>query len=61
MTNAGATSSKNSNGNVDENQRDVVGGPVFKKIKTRPLIKRNIRLPINSINKFNYHFGRSNL
>lgn len=51
------SSSRQNQSNIDDTQRDVVGGPVFKKIKTKPLIKKNIRLSIGSVNKFNYQFG----
>ena len=58
MANAGASSSKNSNSNIDDQQRDVVGGPVYKKvIRKKQLTKKNLGLSIGSINKFNYHFG----
>lgn len=56
MSNANSSSRQNQS-NIDDTQRDVVGGPIFKKIKLRAPFKRNIRLPINSINNFNYHFG----
>jgi hypothetical protein len=56
MANVNASSRQNQS-NIDDTQRSVVGGPVFKKIRTKPLTKINLKIPVNSINRFNYQFG----